>query len=549
MHNQLVLFKWALCFALPPAPINCGLHHTMAFPEFKRYRDTPFAIFDSGAPVDSLDYTTLILVHGIASNSGSFLRLLPLGTANNTRFVLLNRRDYRGSLPIPEDEVRALSIADASGDDAHAQSVVIDYMRRRGRELFDFLCTFASSERIPVVQRHAPPGRTSAVAKGGIVLVGWSSGGIWATNLLANISRYASEEVNLQKYIARFVLYDTPHRFLGYEPATPDDHYNPVYDPDIPPAQKVQAFRMYASAYYNHGTVPGVFEDRYALEEPRPSVLNFTPEETAYVQDGSPMQPGGSEITIVDLGNKYRVFEMLKNDMLYTNDQSGEGRQGDLEISDWNDLEVLVLWGERSVWQMPKAAWELEKELKEGRLGGKLMRKVEVVKVPGGNHFFHWDRPEEAVRMFLTMHDNDPETLEREKHRNLSGQHDKKSSPHDHAPGWNESLASASEAFVKADKSPRSAADMQNETVSHFKARTEEESTTSSAKDEVKGPLSGARGSNANEEVIAKKRTVIHERDFPNAIEIEIESDQWMTPSEADVKADRGEFPTSAKHD
>lgn len=77
---------------------------------------------------------------------------------------------------------------------------------------------------------------------------------------------------------------------------------------------------------------------------------------------------------------------------------------------------------------------------------------------------------------------------------------------------------------------------MQNETVSHFKARTEEESTTSSAKDEVKGPLSGARGSNANEEVIAKKRTVIHERDFPNAIEIEIESDQWMTPSEADVR-------------
>lgn len=303
--------------------------------------------------------------------------------------------------------MRALSIADASGDDAHAQSVVIDYMRRRGRELFDFLCTFASSERIPVVQRHAPPGRTSAVAKGGIVLVGWSSGGIWATNLLANISRYASKEVNLQKYIARFVLYgklcqisnrrseqldncgrpDVPHRFLGYESAIPEDHYNPVYDPDIPPAQKVQAFRMYASAHYNHGTVPGVFEDRYALEDPRPSVLNFTPEETAYVQDGSPMQPGGSEITIVDLGNKYRVFEMLKNDMLYTNDQSGEGRQGDLEISDWNDLEVLVLWGERSVWQMPKAAWELEKELNEGRLGGKLMRKIEVVKVPGGNHF------------------------------------------------------------------------------------------------------------------------------------------------------------------
>ena len=77
---------------------------------------------------------------------------------------------------------------------------------------------------------------------------------------------------------------------------------------------------------------------------------------------------------------------------------------------------------------------------------------------------------------------------------------------------------------------------MQNETVSHFKARTEEESTTSTAKDEVKGPLSGARGLNAKDEVILKKRTVIHERDFPNATEIEIEEDQWMTQSEADVR-------------
>jgi hypothetical protein len=41
---------------------------------------------------------------------------------------------------------------------------------------------------------------------------------------------------------------------------------------------------------------------------------------------------------------------------------------------------------------------------------------------------------------------------------------------------------------------------MQNETVTHFKARNDEESTTSTAKDEVKGPLSGARGSNANDE-------------------------------------------------
>ena len=65
------------------------------------------------------------------------------------------------------------------------------------------------------------------------------------------------------------------------------------------------------------------------------------------------------------------------------------------------------------------------------------------------------------------MHDNDPEvrllatthpdllqnlllqTLEREKRRNLNGNQHKTSTPIDDAPGWNEDLATASEAHVK----------------------------------------------------------------------------------------------------
>lgn len=63
------------------------------------------------------------------------------------------------------------------------------------------------------------------------------------------------------------------------------------------------------------------------------------------------------------------------------------------------------------------------------------------------------------------MHDNDPEVcillscpgckltkdqiLELEKNRNLRGVQHKTSTPHSHAPGWNETLASASEASVK----------------------------------------------------------------------------------------------------
>jgi hypothetical protein len=41
------------------------------------------------------------------------------------------------------------------------------------------------------------------------------------------------------------------------------------------------------------------------------------------------------------------------------------------------------------------------------------------------------------------------QVLEAEKQKNLSGTQHKTSTPHDHAPGWNEHLASSSEASIK----------------------------------------------------------------------------------------------------
>ena len=51
-------------------------------------------------------------------------------------------------------------------------------------------------------------------------------------------------------------------------------------------------------------------------------------------------------------------------------------------------------------------------------------------------------------------HGNDPEVLEREKQRNLAKHHYQTTAPVDDAPGWNEYLASDSEAFVKVSCRP-----------------------------------------------------------------------------------------------
>ena len=110
------------------------------------------------------------------------------------------------------------------------------------------------------------------------------------------------------------------------------------------------------------------------------------------------------------------------------------------------------------------------------------------------------------------MHGNDPEVLEREKHRNLSGTTKHR---YENAPGWNENLASESEATVKSlrsDTNTTSAADLQKQTVEHLKASDLQNSEDSSitakdVKDEVTGPLQSAQGHESGmvEEGVTKK--------------------------------------------
>jgi hypothetical protein len=127
------------------------------------------------------------------------------------------------------------------------------------------------------------------------------------------------------------------------------------------------------------------------------------------------------------------------------------------------------------------------------------------------------------------MHDNDPEVLEREKQRNLLKIQHKTSTPHEHAPGWNEHLATASEASVKvlsssfssplphlvqADKSTGSIFDLQRKTVEYVSARHSPEDQSCEATyshDSVLGPLRSAEGAedlHTHHEGVQKKKAV-----------------------------------------
>ncbi|KAG7089499.1 hypothetical protein E1B28_011179 [Marasmius oreades] len=147
-------------------------------------------------------------------------------------------------------------------------------------------------------------------------------------------------------------------------------------------------------------------------------------------------------------------------------------------------------------------------------------------------------------RYSSTMHDNDPVTLETEKQRNLSRTQHKTSTPHANAPGWNESLATSSEASVKADRSDGSPT--QAETVEYILNRHSPddrvhtqatfvkdvvEGPLGAKRDEVSGPLGTAEGREDTETLV--KRTVREET---------TEVKRGATSSEENVKADRGEI-------
>jgi len=129
------------------------------------------------------------------------------------------------------------------------------------------------------------------------------------------------------------------------------------------------------------------------------------------------------------------------------------------------------------------------------------------------------------------MHDNDPVTLETEKNRNLAGTQYKTSTPHKHAPGWNEHLASASEASLKADKDTGAPADLQKTTVEYIQSRHSPDEAYY-LRDQVDGPLSSAK----SDDVVVRK--TIHEE------KTEIFKDGKRTESEDVVKAERGVLST-----
>ncbi|KAI0833345.1 hypothetical protein BC628DRAFT_1307400 [Trametes gibbosa] len=334
---------------------------------------------DSGAPVGSHDFTTVVILHGFTWHTGIFTKLIPLAHSHNARILLVNRRDYPGSDPLPKEECALLHVLSAAEWEnpekvAMAKRDLGLFMEHRARELYDLLVQLVQSGDVSKPDR--------ANNKGGIVVAGWSLGGAWMTSLLAHAASFSGGDTKLRDFLRRVVLYDVPDIPLGLPPPV-KEVYIPIFDTTIPLEERVPAFLNWITGYFEHGNTPETLENKVYLQDPPPTVSALTPEQLANITCMAPGMPGGSDDTLVASGVKLGLFASLKERALYPPKKDDAGSNGDA----WREVEVRFVTCERSISGALWARMLMRKEVEEAKAKGLPMRDIQFVAIRGANHF------------------------------------------------------------------------------------------------------------------------------------------------------------------
>jgi hypothetical protein len=176
---------------------------------------------DTG-PVDSNDYTTLVIYHGLGFTgrkqasllfprcsrliwleTDTFNKLLPLVPSSNIRLVIITRRDYDshdefdspGSTPHSDEEL----------EDLHAGREI--FLERLGLAVANFLLWFVDTHEIPKI---CDDGKL-----GGFSVMGWSLGGLGPLALLGHPDVVPKEsQKKLASYFRQLIFYGA---FLSHD--------------------------------------------------------------------------------------------------------------------------------------------------------------------------------------------------------------------------------------------------------------------------------------------------------------------------------------------
>jgi pimeloyl-ACP methyl ester carboxylesterase len=136
---------------------------------------TEYSYNDGGPVPGSIDYTTLVTIHGSGFNGASFVHMHEYAHQRNLRLINVNRRGYRGSTKFSDTDL----------DDFGGGRQV--YHHKLALQLSQFL------EHLVLVENIPPPDMNRK--SGGIVFLGWSFGN--ATSMMSTPCRLRPPNLNL----------------------------------------------------------------------------------------------------------------------------------------------------------------------------------------------------------------------------------------------------------------------------------------------------------------------------------------------------------------
>ena len=318
--------------------------------------------------------------------------MLLFAAAYRARLILVNRRDYPGSTPFTDTE---LALLGSQNLQTHGKALV-----QQGLDIGLFLAWLVRKEKIPPVSID-PDGNK----RGGIALVPWSLAHTPLAGFLAHADTLpADARKALEPCLRAYCIFgrcfpSTPSqlpRMAQFNSTRPPDaphilfglltlsKYHPLLDPTYSMEERVPCFHSWVSTYYTHSN--------FARRTRKPALLDTTP--IPY-----PVPPCARPATLdvidpvllesVSWHGPIQGSEALLHGMLLSLAfeqtrrilfDKGAGRV-------LPRCKVVVVWGENTLWEMVGAAWSMERLYKERKAVGKVGRSLEVMEMPGANHF------------------------------------------------------------------------------------------------------------------------------------------------------------------
>ena len=135
---------------------------------------------------------------------------------------------------------------------------------------------------------------------------------------------------------------------------------------------------LWLSEYFAHGDTVDTLERRTPRADAPATLSRMTPAEVRATVCDAQAAPDGSDRLLLHWGVRTGLFGALRKRALFPPRAPAPA---------WPALEVRVVWGDQSVWEVLYATHALRAEIAEAAARRAPMRAVTMARVRGANHF------------------------------------------------------------------------------------------------------------------------------------------------------------------